>query len=67
FKNRTAEPFVTAAAVVPLPSHLIDTIPSGALAMSAFAQQPVGSGRYRLVAREPKARTEFAAVTDHYR
>ena len=67
FKSRTAEPFVTAAAVVPLPSHLIDTIPAGALATSAFAQQPVGSGRYRLVAREPKARTEFAAVTDHYR
>ena len=27
FRRRTAEPFVTAAAVVPLPSHLIDTIP----------------------------------------
>ena len=67
FRRRTAEPFVTAAAVVPLPSHLIDTIPPGGLATSAFAQRPVGSGRYRLVAREPKTRTEFAAVPDHYR
>ncbi len=67
FTARTAEPFVTAAAVVPLPAHLVDTIAAGALATSAFAQRPVGSGRYRLVTREPKARTEFAAVPDHYR
>jgi peptide/nickel transport system substrate-binding protein len=67
FRRPTAEPFVTAAAVVPLPSHLIDTLPPGGLTTSAFAQHPIGSGRYRFVTREPKTRTEFAAVPDHYR
>ncbi len=67
FGVRTPEQMYTASLVWPLPSHLVDTIPSGGLGTSAFAQRPVGSGQYRFVAREPKVRTELAAVTDHYR
>ena len=67
FAARSAEQFYTASLVYPLPAHLVDTIPSGALAASAYAQRPVGSGPYRLVAREPKVRLELAAVEDHYR
>ena len=33
--------------VSPLPAHLVDTIPRGALAQSAFASAPVGNGPYR--------------------
>lgn len=67
FAARSAEQFYTASLVYPMPSHLVDTIPSGTLATSAYAQRPVGSGPYRLVAREPKVRLELAAVEDHYR
>lgn len=35
--------------VAPIPAHLLDTIPPDALARSAFAKQPVGSGPYRWV------------------
>ena len=67
FSARSAEQFYTASLVYPMPAHLLDTIPSGGLATSAYAQRPVGSGPYRLTAREPKVRLELAAVDDHYR
>lgn len=67
YNQRTAEQLYSASIIAPLPAHLVDTIPSGSLATSAFAQAPVGSGPYRFVAREPKVRIELAAVTDHYR
>lgn len=67
FGERHNEQMYSASLVTPLPSHLVDTIPSGALAASAFAQAPVGSGPYRFVSREPKVRLELAAVADHYR
>jgi len=67
FRARSAEQMYTASLVFPLPAHLVDTIPAGALSTSAFAQHPVGSGRYRLVSREPTVRIELAAVAGHYR
>lgn len=47
--------------VAPLPAHLLDTIPPEALARSAFAAQPVGSGAYRLVRNVPGQFVELAA------
>lgn len=67
FHERSAEQLYTASLVYPMPSHLLDTLPSGGLATSAFAQRPIGSGPYRLAEREPKVRLVLAAVEDHYR
>jgi len=67
FNARSSEQMYAASLVFPLPSHLVDTIPAGTLPTSAYAQQPVGSGPYRFVSREPTVRTELAAVEDHYR
>ena len=39
--------------VAPIPAHLLDTIPPEALARSAFAANPVGSGPYRWVRAVP--------------
>lgn len=47
--------------VQPLPAHLVDTIPAGRFAASAFVQQPVGNGPYRWVRREPGRQLELAA------
>lgn len=67
FNARSSEQMYAASLVFPLPAHLVDTIPKGALGTSAYAQRPVGSGPYRLFSREPTVRTEIAAVEDHYR
>ncbi|MDZ4673823.1 MAG: peptide ABC transporter substrate-binding protein [Gemmatimonadota bacterium] len=47
--------------LVPLPSHLVDTIPANRIASSAFAQAPLGNGPYRWVRREPGRQVELAA------
>jgi peptide/nickel transport system substrate-binding protein len=67
FARRGAEQFFSATQIFPLPSHLVDTIPSGSLRRSALVTDPVGSGRFRFVSWEPKARLELAAVDGHYR
>jgi peptide/nickel transport system substrate-binding protein len=47
--------------VSPLPAHLVDTIPRGALAKSAFASAPVGNGPYRWGRRIPGRQLELNA------
>lgn len=47
--------------IVPLPAHLVDTIPADRMAASAYAQAPVGNGPYRWVRREPGRQVELAA------
>lgn len=47
--------------VSPLPAHLVDTIPVGALAKSAFASAPVGNGPYRWVRRVPGQQIDLEA------
>lgn len=66
FAGRSAEQFFDASHLIPLPAHLVDTIPSGQLRRSAFATAPVGSGRFRFVSREPGVRLELAAFEGHY-
>lgn len=48
--------------LIPLPAHLVDTIPVARYPASAFAQAPVGNGPYRFVRREPGRQVELAAV-----
>lgn len=50
-----------------LPEHLLKDIPRKQLATSPAAQQPVGSGRFRLARFEPGVRIELIADTAHYR
>lgn len=47
--------------VSPLPAHLVDTIPRGDLARSAFAGAPVGNGPYRWSRRVPGQQLDLAA------
>ncbi len=47
--------------VSPLPAHLIDTIPKGALRQSAFASAPVGNGPYRWSRRVPGQQLDLVA------
>jgi len=47
--------------VSPLPAHLVDTVPRGALAQSAFASAPVGNGPYRWSRRIPGQQLELLA------
>lgn len=47
--------------VSPLPAHLVDTVPRGALAKSAYASAPIGNGPYRWVRRVPGQQLELTA------
>lgn len=64
FAARDPEQFNNAMQIVPLPTHLV---PATGLRASEYAKAPVGSGRYRFVAREPRVRVELGAVDGHYR
>lgn len=47
--------------VSPLPAHLVDTVPRGALGKSAYASAPIGNGPYRWVRRVPTQQLELTA------
>jgi len=52
--------------VAPVPAHLLESIPAGDLARSAFVTHPVGSGPYRWVRNVPGQFVELAAVPDFF-
>jgi len=51
---------------VPLPAHLLDTIPAARLASSAYVSRPVGNGPFRWGRLEPGRQLELAAVPDFF-
>jgi len=53
--------------VSPLPAHLVDTVPRGELARSAYAAAPVGNGPYRWVRRVPGQQLDLAADAQFFR
>lgn len=68
FKRRTPQQFYDATYHMHiLPSHLLDTVSLSRLGESAFARNPVGSGRFRFVRWEPDQRVEVVADTAHAR
>lgn len=52
--------------LIPLPAHLVDTIPSERFAASRFAQSPVGNGPYRWVGRIPGRQVELSGNPDFF-
>jgi peptide/nickel transport system substrate-binding protein len=68
FKRRMPQQFYDATYPMQiLPSHLLDTIPMGRVSQSAFAKNPVGTGRFRFVRWEPHQRIEVIADTANSR
>jgi peptide/nickel transport system substrate-binding protein len=68
YRHRSLEQFYAlVSSLVPLPEHLLRSIPRDSLRSSAFSQMPVGSGPFRLVTWEKKQRIEIAAVDGFYR
>jgi peptide/nickel transport system substrate-binding protein len=68
FHRRTPEQFFTLVYnLAVLPEHLLGSVPHDKLRESAFAQHPVGSGRFRYSHREAGASLELVADTANYR
>ncbi len=67
FRRRFPEQFYTAVGSLRvLPAARLRGVPPAALARSAFARGPVGSGPFRFVARDPGSRIELAADTAYH-
>lgn len=61
FHRRTPERFdVLVTTLVPLPDHLLRTLPHDSLPTSAFSRRPVGDGPFRLAAWDQDVRLELA-------
>jgi peptide/nickel transport system substrate-binding protein len=68
FADRAPERFFRVAYnLAVLPEHLLGALPRGDLRASAFARQPVGSGRFRFARWEAGQRLELVADTANYR
>lgn len=59
--------FDAAARMLIVPEHLLGKEPREALATSQFAQNPIGSGRFRVAKWDPQQVIELVAATTHYR
>ena len=68
FKRRTPEQFFTIVFnLAVLPEHLLAQLPRETLRESAFAQHPVGSGRFRFARWVKGSVVELVADTGNYR
>lgn len=68
FKRRLPSQFFEATYnMYILPSHLLASLPMGALATAPFGRAPVGTGRFRFARWEPNARLEIVADTTNAR
>ncbi len=68
FKRRAAQQFYDATYQMRIvPRHLLDSVPRAKLAASAFARNPVGTGRFRFRSWTPGQRVELGADPNNYR
>jgi peptide/nickel transport system substrate-binding protein len=68
FKRRTPEQFFTLVNnLVPLPEHLLSSVPRDSMREAAFGRHPVGDGPFKFVAWDAGVRIEVAAVDTFYR
>lgn len=68
FKTRSPERFYTLVSnLVPLPEHLLGTVPHDSLRTSAFGRAPVGNGPFKFVRWQNGEALEIAAVDSFYR
>lgn len=66
FRQRSPERFdVLVTTIVPLPEHLLSSVPRDSLATSAYSRKPVGDGPYRLAAWDQEVRLELAASASY--
>ncbi len=67
FHERTSEQFFDATYQMLIhPQHLLGAVPHDSLRQSPFARTPVGSGRFRFVAWEPRVKVVLASDTTNY-
>ncbi len=67
YRRAYAEQFYDAVYhAIPLPAHLLDTIPPARLTSSTFATRPVGDGPYKWGRLEPGQRLELLANPDFF-
>lgn len=67
FKLRSPERFYSFVHnLVPLPEHVLGSIPRDSLATSPYTRAPVGNGPFRFVVWSSKQRIEIAAVEDFH-
>lgn len=68
WKHRSPEQFFQIAYnLAIMPEHLLGGVPRSALSSSAFAQHPIGSGRYRFASWEHGAELRLTADTSNFR
>ena len=67
FRERTPEQFYAFAyTLIPLPAHLLASLPDTALHDAPQMRSPVGSGPFRFVSWTPRARLELSANAAYY-
>ena len=68
YKRRGSQQFLDATYhMYVVPRHLLDSVPRAKLAASAFARNPVGSGRFRFRSWQAGQQLEIAADPENYR
>lgn len=68
YASRTpAQFFETTYSLLVVPRHLLENVPHARLRESAFARQPVGSGRFRFASWNPTVSLELVSDTGNYR
>jgi peptide/nickel transport system substrate-binding protein len=68
FSHRAPQQFFTlVSTLVPLPEHLLGSVPRDSLRTTTFDRAPVGDGPFRFVSWQPRVRLELASADSFYR